>query len=121
MKDVATCRKVRQREKEAEQARKAAEISRMTEKERNEYEIQRIKEKIKEMNPKGIILTGGPNSCYLADSPTYSKELFELGIPVLGLCYGAQLMQHVLGGKVERADVREYGKSILLVDNQRRT
>ena len=68
------------------------------------------------MNPKGIILTGGPNSCYLEDSPTYSKELFELGIPVLGLCYGAQLMQHVLGGKVERADVREYGKSILLVD-----
>ena len=74
-------------------------------------------EKIKEMNPKGIILTGGPNSCYLEDSPTYSKELFELGIPVLGLCYGAQLMQHVLGGKVERANVREYGKSHLTVDN----
>ena len=73
-------------------------------------------EEIKAMAPKGIILTGGPNSCYLEDSPTYSKELFELGIPVLGLCYGAQLMQHVLGGKVERADVREYGKSILLVD-----
>ena len=73
-------------------------------------------EKIKEMNPKGIILTGGPNSCYLEDSPTYSKELFELGIPVLGLCYGAQLMQHVLGGKVERASVREYGKSELTVD-----
>ena len=60
-------------------------------------------EKIKAMNPKGIILTGGPNSCYEADSPTYTKELFELGIPVLGLCYGAQLMQHILGGKVERA------------------
>ena len=45
-------------------------------------------EKIKEMNPKGIILTGGPNSCYEENSPTYSKELFELGIPVLGLCYG---------------------------------
>ena len=74
-------------------------------------------EKIKAMNPKGIILTGGPNSCYLEDSPTYSKELFELGIPVLGLCYGAQLMQHVLGGKVERANVREYGKSHLTVDN----
>lgn len=74
--------------------------------------------KIKEMNPKGIILTGGPNSCYLEDSPTYSKELFELGIPVLGLCYGAQLMQHILGGKVERADVREYGKSTLLVDQK---
>ena len=74
-------------------------------------------EKIKEMNPKGIILTGGPNSCYEENSPTYSKELFELGIPVLGLCYGAQLMQHVMGGKVERADVREYGKSNLTVNN----
>lgn len=73
-------------------------------------------EKIKEMNPKGIILTGGPNSCYEADSPTYSRELFELGIPVLGLCYGAQLMQHVLGGKVERAAVREYGKTQVMVD-----
>ena len=72
------------------------------------YSYKTPLEKIKEMNPKGIILTGGPNSCYLEDSPTYSKELFELGIPVLGLCYGAQLMQHVLGGKVERADVREY-------------
>lgn len=58
-------------------------------------------EKIKAMNPKGIILTGGPNSCYEPDSPTYTKELFELGIPVLGLCYGAQLMMHILGGKVE--------------------
>ena len=73
-------------------------------------------EKIKEMNPKGIILTGGPNSCYEADSPTYRKELFELGIPVLGLCYGAQLMMHVLGGKVELADVREYGKTEVLID-----
>ncbi|PWJ50291.1 glutamine-hydrolyzing GMP synthase [Faecalicatena contorta] len=73
-------------------------------------------EKIKEMNPKGIILTGGPNSCYEADSPTYTKELFELGIPVLGLCYGAQLMMHVLGGKVGRADVREYGKTEVLID-----
>ena len=73
-------------------------------------------EKIKAMNPKGIILTGGPNSCYEPDSPTYTKELFELGIPVLGLCYGAQLMQHILGGKVERAEVREYGKTEVLVD-----
>ena len=75
-------------------------------------------EKIKAMNPKGIILTGGPNSCYLEDSPTYSKELFELGIPVLGLCYGAQLMMHVLGGKVEKADVREYGKTEVLIDKK---
>lgn len=74
-------------------------------------------EQIKAMNPKGIILTGGPNSCYEADSPTYTKELFELGIPVLGLCYGAQLMMHVLGGKVEKAPVREYGKIEVTVDN----
>ena len=68
------------------------------------YSYKTDLEKIKEMNPKGIILTGGPNSCYEADSPTYQKELFELGIPVLGLCYGAQLMMHVLGGKVEKAE-----------------
>ncbi len=73
-------------------------------------------EKIKEMNPKGIILTGGPNSCYEEGAPTYTKELFELGIPVLGLCYGAQLMMHVLGGKVEKAPVREYGKTKVFVD-----
>ncbi|MDY3854229.1 MAG: glutamine-hydrolyzing GMP synthase [Butyribacter sp.] len=72
-------------------------------------------EKIKEMNPKGIILTGGPNSCYEDNSPTYQKELFELGVPVLGLCYGAQLMMHVLGGKVEKAPVREYGKTEVFV------
>lgn len=77
-------------------------------------------EKIKAMNPKGIILTGGPNSCYEPDSPTYSKELFELGIPVLGLCYGAQLMQLVLGGEVKRADVREYGKTEVMVDTSSR-
>lgn len=73
-------------------------------------------EKIKEMNPKGIILTGGPNSCYESDSPTYSKELFELGIPVLGLCYGAQLMMHVLSGKVETPEVGEYGKTEVIID-----
>ena len=73
-------------------------------------------EKIKAMNPKGIILTGGPNSCYEPGAPTYSEELFKLGIPVLGLCYGAQLMTHVLGGAVARADVREYGKTEVLID-----
>ena len=75
-------------------------------------------ETIKKMNPKGIILTGGPNSCYEADSPTYTKELFELGIPVLGLCYGAQLMMHILGGKVEAASVREYGKTEVFVNTE---
>ena len=80
------------------------------------YSYKVALEKIKELQPKGIILTGGPNSCYEEGAPTCSRELFEQGIPVLGLCYGAQLMQHVLGGKVERADVREYGKSHLTVD-----
>ncbi len=72
--------------------------------------------KIKAMNPKGIILTGGPSSCYEEGAATCSPELFELGIPVLGLCYGAQLMSHVLGGKVERASAREYGKTDVDVD-----
>lgn len=75
-------------------------------------------EKVKAMNPKGIILTGGPNSCYEEGAPTYTKELFELGIPVLGLCYGAQLMMHVLGGKVEKAPVREYGKTEVFIDKK---
>lgn len=74
-------------------------------------------EKIKEMNPKGIILTGGPSSCYEEGAATYSKELFELDIPVLGLCYGAQLIQHLYGGTVEKAKFREYGKCHLTVDN----
>lgn len=73
-------------------------------------------EQIRAMNPKGIILTGGPSSCYEPDSATCSKELFELGVPVLGLCYGAQLMMHVLGGKVEKAPVREYGKTEVTVN-----
>lgn len=73
-------------------------------------------EQIKAMRPKGIILTGGPNSCYEQNAPTYTKELFELGIPVLGLCYGAQLMMLLLGGKVEKAPLREYGKTRVHVD-----
>ena len=67
-------------------------------------------EKIKAMNPKGIIFTGGPNSVYLEDSPKYAEEIYQLGIPILGICYGSQLMMHQLGGKVEKAPVREYGK-----------
>ena len=78
-------------------------------------------DEIKAMNPKGIILTGGPNSCYEPGAPTYTKELFELGIPVLGLCYGAQLMNHILGGKVEKAPVREYGKTETFIDGGKST
>lgn len=73
-------------------------------------------EKIKEIQPKGIIFTGGPNSAYLPDSPTYTKEIFELGVPILGICYGSQLMMHLLGGTVEKAPVREYGKIEVTVD-----
>ena len=73
-------------------------------------------EQIKAMNPKGIILTGGPNSVYEEGAATCSKELFEMGVPVLGLCYGAQLMSHVLGGHVCKAPVREYGKIEVTVD-----
>lgn len=68
-------------------------------------------EEIKAMNPKGIIFTGGPNSVYLEDSPSISKEIFELGVPVLGICYGCQLMAHLEGGKVSSASVSEYGKT----------
>ena len=71
---------------------------------------------IRAMNPKGIILTGGPDSCYAKGAASCKKELFEMGIPVLGLCYGAQLMMHVLGGCVCKAPFREYGKIEVTVD-----
>ena len=74
-------------------------------------------EEIKAMNPKGIIFTGGPNSVYGEDSPRCGKEIFELGIPILGICYGSQLMSYVLGGTVETAPVSEYGKTEVEVDN----
>jgi len=71
---------------------------------------------IRKMNPKGIILTGGPNSCYEEGAATCDPTLFKLGIPVLGLCYGAQIMMHILGGQVCKAPVREYGKIQVTVD-----
>ncbi|HJA94268.1 MAG TPA: glutamine-hydrolyzing GMP synthase [Candidatus Eisenbergiella merdipullorum] len=74
-------------------------------------------EKIREMKPKGIIFTGGPNSVYKEDSPTCSSEIYELGIPILGICYGSQLMAHMNGGKVTTAPVSEYGKTEVEVDN----
>ncbi|MBQ4049611.1 MAG: glutamine-hydrolyzing GMP synthase [Clostridia bacterium] len=67
---------------------------------------------IKEKDPIGIILTGGPNSVYLENAPYVERELFELGIPVLGICYGSQLMAHVMGGRVAPGKT-EYGKQIL--------
>ena len=68
-------------------------------------------EQIKAKNPKGIIFTGGPNSVYGDDTPKIDPGVFELGVPVLGICYGHQLMTQTLGGRVESADVREYGKT----------
>ena len=74
-------------------------------------------EEIKALNPKGIIFTGGPNSVYLEDSPTIDKEIFELGIPVLGLCYGCQLIAHLTGGNVKSAETSEYGKTETYFDS----
>ncbi len=74
-------------------------------------------EKIKEKNPKGIIFTGGPSSVYLENAPMCNKEIFELGIPVLGICYGMQLMTYMLGGEVQRAEKREYGVTNVKIDN----
>ena len=74
-------------------------------------------EEIKALNPKGIIFTGGPNSVYEETSPHIAKEIFEMGIPILGICYGSQLMAYTLGGKVETAPVSEYGHTEVEVDN----
>ena len=73
-------------------------------------------EKIKEMNPKGIIFTGGPNSVYLEESQHVDKAIFDLGIPILGICYGAQLIAYTLGGKVDTAPTSEYGRTEISYD-----
>ena len=74
-----------------------------------------IIDKLKTLNPRGIILTGGPQSVYADDSLKCKKELFELGIPILGICYGAQAMVYALSGSVEKAEVSEYGKTELSI------
>ncbi len=73
-------------------------------------------DRLKAMNPKGIIFTGGPNSVYDEGAPRCEKRIFELGIPVLGICYGSQLMAYMLGGTVETAPVSEYGKTEAAVE-----
>ena len=70
-------------------------------------------EQIKAKNPKGIIFTGGPRSVYLDDSPRMTKEIFELGVPIFGICYGAQFISYSNGGRVEPAGTREYGRAHL--------
>ncbi|MBO8164716.1 MAG: glutamine-hydrolyzing GMP synthase [Brevibacillus sp.] len=75
-------------------------------------------EKIKELQPKGIIFSGGPASVYEQGAPMVDPAIYELGIPILGICYGMQLMTHLLKGKVERAGVREYGKADVRIQNR---
>ena len=74
-------------------------------------------DKIKEKNPKGIIFTGGPASVYQENAPKCDPEIFNLGIPILGICYGMQLMTYTLGGTVNRADKREYGTISVKLNN----
>ena len=78
-------------------------------------------EKIKAKNPKGIILTGGPNSVYGDDTPKLDPEVLNLGVPVLGICYGHQLITHMLGGKVQSAQdmgTSEYGKTEITLNTE---
>ncbi|MBD0307782.1 MAG: glutamine-hydrolyzing GMP synthase [Microcoleus sp. T1-bin1] len=74
-------------------------------------------EQLRAINPKGIILSGGPSSVYDEKAPHCDPEIWNLGIPVLGVCYGMQLMVKQLGGKVERAKLAEYGKASLFIDD----
>ncbi len=76
-------------------------------------------EKIRKMNPVGIILSGGPSSIYEKDSPSIDKSIFDLGIPVLGICYGMHFMVHALGGSIKRAEKREYGFAQLIVKEKK--
>lgn len=73
-------------------------------------------DRIIEKKPKGIIFTGGPNSVYAEDAPSIDKGIFELGVPVLGICYGAQLIALLNDGKVQGANIREYGKTLIKLD-----
>src|SRR5215472_5855613 len=73
-------------------------------------------DRIRALNPRAIVLSGGPSSVYDEGAPTVNKGLFELGVPVLGICYGLQLIAHLLGGKVEKASAREYGHARVVVE-----
>ncbi len=73
---------------------------------------------IAKLNPRGLILSGGPSSVYAADAPLPDKEVFKLRVPILGICYGTQLLAQYLGGKVEPGQKREYGKGTLTIRDQ---
>jgi GMP synthase (glutamine-hydrolysing) len=74
-------------------------------------------DELKKKNPSGLIFSGGPASVYAANAPAANPALFELGVPILGICYGMQLMAHTLGGEVARTGNREYGRTIMSVDS----
>ncbi|SFE89134.1 glutamine-hydrolyzing GMP synthase [Alteribacillus iranensis] len=75
-------------------------------------------EELKGMNIAGIIFSGGPNSAYVEGAPSVDPDIFELGVPILGICYGMQLLTHHFGGKVEAANHREYGKAVITIQNE---
>src|SRR5665811_1071015 len=75
-------------------------------------------DEIKARNPRGLILSGGPASVYADDALEINPEIFELGIPVLGICYGMQVMAHALGGEVTRTGKSEFGKTELSVTRE---
>jgi GMP synthase (glutamine-hydrolysing) len=72
-------------------------------------------DEIRALNPKGIIFTGGPNSVYDEGAPKCREELFELGVPILGICYGMQVSCHILGAEIQPAQHREYGRANLTI------
>ena len=73
-------------------------------------------EEINKLNPKGIIFSGGPSSVYDSGAPIHDKEIFQLKVPILGICYGHQIIVNNFGGKIKRAN-KEYGSSVLTIDN----
>jgi len=75
-------------------------------------------EKLRSLNPKGIVFSGGPASVYAENAPQVDPAIYDLGVPILGICYGMQLMSYQLNGKVEASDVREYGKAEIQLHNQ---
>ena len=73
---------------------------------------------LREISPIGIIFTGGPNSVYLKESPKCDPAIFEMGIPILGICYGMQLIAHMLGGKISACEKSEYGRITAAVNTE---